>query len=634
MTRVIVNIILLTILHTIVTAQISSDSLVHTPQSFAKRGVNTSFEKHLNIYTMHSLLNYNVGIGKLFFGLKEDFGSTIIKSSDKNIRDEHYFSFLSEYELMPMLKFGWTVNNDIYSDNRSLAINQVSITQSTLYSRITPYNKIDIVPFAGISNNKQIGETDMGYIYGAEIGIDSLHLNDFDISSIARFSNEDISPRQNITRLATIKLSNRFENSIANRFSASYNEQKKDFYFATDSTTQSYFDINNNIQSRTEKNYYLQDQLVIYPSQSNFLFTIFGRIDWRNIDRDTRYRVPESISTNSFDTNIEEYKINFLSSLQYNFGNLSTQLRISYLEREEKHFAREIENANQIFYERRKELEFQKNNKSQQTTVSLAAHYAISGNDLVTGSILQRKIVYDTPSDLNFDDRDELLTIFEIEYRRKLNSLTDIFLKLDGSINHLVYIFAERSSNNNIRRVLSFTSGTSFTGQRFRNTTTASVLADYTVYDFREYNPLLRNFSFRRFSVSDSSSFSFTRKFSLNLDGYLRLSEQGDFNWNNFSNHPSRYLKEIYIEPTLRYVYKKFVVGAGIKYFSLSTYGYENLEKVLQTEYISLGPTAEIIIRSGKNLYLYLNGWYEFISTEDNASKEMANFNLRLNWTL
>ena len=630
----ILNIILILFIQTVVFAQISSDSLVHTPQSFSKRGLNTSFEKHLNIYTLHSLLNYNVSVGKLFFGLKEDFGSTIIHSSNKNIRDEHYFSFLGEYEFNPILKFGWTVNNDLYSDNRSLAINQVSITQSTLYSRITPYNKVDIVPFAGISNNQQIGETDLGYLYGAEVGIDSLRINDFDISSIARFSNEDISPRKNLTRLANVTLSNKFENSLTNRFSASYSEQKKDFYFATDSVTQDYFSINNNIQSRTEKNYFIQDQLILYPVRSNFLFTLFGRIDWRNIDRDTRYRVTENISTNSFDTNIEEYKINFISSVQYNFSDLSTQLRISYLEREEKHFARAIEGANQIFYERRKELELQKNNKSQQTTLSLSAHYNISNNDILSGSILHRKIVYDTPSDLNYDDRDELLTIFEIEYRRKINSLTDIFVKLDGSINHLVYIFAERSSNNNMRRVISFTSGTSFTGQRFRNTTSASVLADYTVYDFREYNPLLRNFSFRRFSVSDSSTFLFTRNLSINLDGYLRLSEQGDFNWNNFSSHPSRYLQEMYIEPVVKYRINKFSLGLGIKYFSLSTYGYEKLEKVLQNEYKSLGPTAEIVIRSGKNLYFYLNGWYEFITTEENSSKEMANFNLRLNWTL
>lgn len=613
-------------------AQITSDSLLHSPYNFSDKGINSAFEKKLNIYTLRSLINYNFATKGFFLGLKENYSSTIVQSTNKNIRDEHYFSFLGEYEISPVIKAGFTLNNDIYSDNRNLGINQISITHSTLYSRITPVEKINFVPFAGISRNNQMNEMDGGYVYGAELGIDSIRISDFDISSLARFTNEDISPRKNVYRLASVSLSNQFENSLINRLTASYSEQKKDFYFNVDSTTGSYFNIKNNIQSRNEQNYYLQNQLMLIPENSSILFFLFGRIDWRDIDRNTRYINPENISTNSFDTDIKEYRINFISSLSYTYKSLSAQLRISYSEREEKHFAKKIPGANEVFYDRRSELEFQKNNKSQQTTISLSSEFHLSKSNKIHTSILHRKIVYNTPSSLNFDDRDELLTIFRLQYDHQINALLSLFVRVDGSINHLVYILAQRSSNNNIRRVLSLTSGVNYLGKKLRNSTTASVMADYTVYDFREFNPYLKDFSFRRLSISDSLSFNLNRNFQVDIEGYVKLSEQGDFVWSNFTNRPFRYLQEIYAEPMIKFHRENYQIGFGMKYFSLTTYGYEKSKKIIQTEYESVGPSAEIIINTSEKLSLVFQGWYEFINTEAGNNQENINFNLRFNW--
>lgn len=614
--------------------QISRDSLVHSPQSFQNSSISTSFDKQINIYSLKSIVNYNLTFNKFFLGLKEDFKSTIIKSSHNNIKDEHYFSLLGEYSFQPYLKFGLTFNNDIYSDNRSLAINQVSVTQSTLYTRITPFRQINLIPFAGISNNKQIGETDNGYIYGAELGIDSLIVSDFTVNTTARFSNEDISPRRNLNRSFRLNVSNQFENTLMNQISASYTEQRRDFYLHADSLIANEFDVNNNIQSRTESNYYIQDQLILIPERSNFMVSFFGRLDWRKIDRDTRYVSLQNITTNSFDTNIEEFKIQFAANARYFYKNFTSRLNLSFIEREEKHAAKSILGSSEIFYNRRGDLEFQKNNKSQQTSLSILSTLKLSSKDYLSLSIYHRKLEYNTPSNDNYDDRDELLSIVGFEYRRKINSLMDLFLKLDGSFNHVVYIYGERSSNNNIRRVLKLTSGTTFKGKGFRTTTSASVMADYTVFDFKDFNPFLKNYSFRRFSVNDSTTIKISNRYYFTLDGYIMLSEQGDFNWKNFSNNPSRFLQEIYAEPVVSYKLPDMSFGLGIRYFTLNTYGYEDTEKVKQSGYNSLGPLARINVDVGDSLLVSLYGWYEFINIDENNEREIANLTLRLNWKL
>jgi len=614
--------------------QISRDSLVHSPESFQSSSISTTLDKQLNIYSLKSNVNYNLNLNNLFLGFKEDFKSTIINSFNKNIKDEHYFSLLGEYSFRPYLKFGITFNNDIYSDNRSLAINQVSVTQATFYTRVVPFPRFNVIPFAGISNNKQIGEIDNGYIYGAEFGIDSLEISDFTLNTTARFSNEDISPRRSLNRSFRLNLSNQFENTLMNEVSASYSEQRRDFYLHADSLIASMFNINNNIQSRTETNYYIQDQLILIPERSNILVTFFGRLDWRKIDRETRYVSLQNLTTNSFDTNIEEFKIQFATNARYYYKNFTALFNISFIEREEKHSAKDILEASEIFFEKRRDLEFQKNNKSLQTSLSVLSTLKLSPNDYLSLSLFHRKMEYDTPSENNYDDRDELLSILGFEYRRKVNSLMDVFLQLDGSLNHVVYIYGERSSNNNIRRVLKLTSGTTFHGKRFRTTTSASVMADYTVFDFVDFNPFLKNYSFRRFSVNDSTFIKIDEKFSFTLDGYIMLSEQGDFSWKDFSNNPSRFLQEIYAEPVINYKLSDILLGLGVRFFTLNTYGYEDTKKVEQSAYNSLGPLVRINIDLGSSLFVSLNGWYEFIKMSGNERRELANFTLRMNWVM
>jgi hypothetical protein len=617
----------------IVLGQLGKDSLNYSLRFFNDRSLLNTFEKQLNTYNFNTIFSHNFVSDDFYFGVKENFKSTIINSSSKNIKDEQYFWAIGQYTFNDRLKTGILFNSDIYSDDRQIALNKASLLTSTFFAKYSPEKKIEITPFGGFSQNEQIGQKDNGYVYGTEANIDNYSLGDFELSSLLKFQNEDISPRKNTYRLVNFDINSSLEQTLLNTISANYSQQRKDFYFSADPVTTSEFNITNNIQSRTESSYYIQDRIRIVPQSSPLSIDMQGRVAWRGIDRNTRYISLSNIANTNYDTRIEESRLEFTSGADYVTENTNLAFRFSFSERDEKHTPEKSSDLNSLVYDERLQLETQKNNNSQLTNISLSGKINLSNSDKLTLSLFHRKLKYDTPSDANFDDRDELLSIGRIMYEKEFSPFFRVFVNLEGNINKIVYIFAERSSNNNIKRILKFSSGGLITNGNFSSNNSAEVSANYTVFDYEELNPNFRSYSFRQLALRDSSSFRFTRKIRLFFTGYLKFSEQGDFKWSNFTSNPVRYLSEQYAEPKIFYDYQELSLGVGIRYFSLSTFNYLNgTEKNKISDYSSIGPLSEISYMVGERIVLKIYGWYEFIKTDDKANREMVNLSMRLSY--
>ncbi|MCX6149484.1 MAG: hypothetical protein NTX22_03050 [Ignavibacteriales bacterium] len=620
-------------------AQIRSDSLIFASTNRPANIFSTRFDKQLSTYNLRNSLYLNENFGNYFVGLYEDYFSTLIKLNPKSIKDEQYFSFITEYSLHNNFQTGIFLNNNILSDDRKLGLNEASIFSASFFTRWRPYDSVTIAPHFGYSINRQIGENDAGYLYGAEALVKSLTISDFEIHSTFKFLNDDISPRKNTLRYFNLNLSNSFDESFRNILSSSFQQSRKDFYFKADSAISNDFNITNNIQSRTESNYFLQDKIAFYNSTNPFSFDLIGRVVWRDIDRDTRYRSVANISSSIFDVKVNEFRLEFESTGNIKSTDFDGNIRLMYSERDERHLTKNFGESNvflfderQKAFEERSSTESEKNNRADRISISLSGRYRISTVDTLSFSLLHNKLQYDTPSKNNFDDRDELLSIVRLYYIRKLNPFFDVFINLEGSLNHIVYIYSERSSNNNYQRVIRLGSGGNYNGKNISSRNLFEVSSNYTVYDFEDLNPNYRSFSFRQLSYQDSSSIRLTNRLFFNFYGYIKLSEQGDFKWTNFSGRPIRDLEEIYIEPKLNVKILGLFYGIGIRYLTLKTYMYKSNLRSKESDYRSVGPLAEIsIILKKLNIRLY--GWYEFIKT-DNKRRELANLNVQMFWNL
>src|SRR5690606_30952532 len=125
-------------------------------------------------------------------------------------------------------------------------------------------------------------------------------------------------------------------------------------------------------------------------------------------------------------------------------------------------------------------------NNSIRAAVSILGNFNFSPTDKLSFSLLQNKLRYDTPSKDNFDDRDELLSIARLRYSKMLNPFVETYVNLEGTYNHIVYLFSERSSNNNINRILRLSSGGNYRGKNVTSVNNFEVSANYTVYDFED----------------------------------------------------------------------------------------------------------------------------------------------------
>lgn len=615
-------------------SQSVKDSLNFSHSKYRADVFRTSLEKRLNTYNLRSGLNYSINSGNFFFGIHENYFSSLLNSTEKNIKDEQAVSVIGEYSINPIFSVGILTQNSIYSNDRKIAINDASNVYSTVFTKIRPIDQLTIIPYGGYSINKQINEDDRGPIYGGNINLDRYYYNEFQISSKLKFQEEDIAPRKNTHQIASVQLKNNFDETLTNQISANYSNTNKDFYFDTDSTTSRMFDISKNIQTRSEEKYFIEERIYNSRFLTDLFFDLRANVSMRNIDRETKFKNLSNLGISSFDSNIEEFRLAFSGTTEYRSNLFFGKLNIDYSEREEKHSAKNIDDANQILFDQRSVQEKKKNNSSQYTTLSALGNYFLSQKDNLTFSLLHRKLVYNTPSEDNSDDRDELLSIMRLSYTRTFNHLFNFFVNLEGSYNHVVYIFSERSSNNNVRRILKLNSGGEFKGSHFFSKNTFEVSANYTSYDFEDIVPNSRSYSFRQFSAKDSSSVKILGNVFAEFNGYVKLSEQGDFNWTNFTNNPDRFLVEFYLEPLFNIRKNNFKMGVGLRIFSLQTFGYNEFsEKYLTNKYSSIGPITNFTLQL-PNLDLYFYGWYEFIKNEKNIKRELANLTLSVNWKL
>ncbi|MCU0333037.1 MAG: hypothetical protein MUC75_06740, partial [Ignavibacteriaceae bacterium] len=612
-------------------AQSTPDSTLYSIPISALNRLFSNFDKQLNTYYLNTGIDLYGSFSKFEYRINQNYRSTLIQTNQNTVRDEEYFFALGKYRLSNGWKQGIALTSNIVSDDRQLGINQATIYQAVTLSELYFIRGLIVTPYGGYSDNRQVNEIDRGPIYGLDGKLNKINSVDFDISSVLRLQNEDISPRKNTIRYLDLLVTNPFNPDVTNFFNALFNQSRKDFYISTDSITSQQFDITNNIESRTETAFLLQDRLNYNNFFNLFSLELAGRVNFRTIDRNTRYKSTSIQSPSIFDTQVDELGIVVESGLFYRTEYANAGINLNYYERDEKHITKKFEGVAESFYEQRSELESRKNNNSYRTTISFLGNIYPSRKDQISLSLFHSKLKYDTPSGENDDDRDELLTIGRLRYSRYLSPFFQIFSNLEGTLSHLVYIFSGRSANNNINRVLRLSAGGYYSGAQFSSLNNFEVSANYTVYDFQDVASNLRSISFRQFTATDSTNYRITKNFSFVVTAYLKLTSQGELDWGNFAERPLRYLQEIFADPKFGIVSDYSFFAIGLRYFSLNTFRYNKTERVPDSDFLSIGPLFEILIGS-KMLYLKLNTWYEFISDNSNVNRERLNFILAMNW--
>lgn len=618
--------------------QFSENKRNTTSQPDSTNRAAVSFDKSLNTYHWIGSFWYANAVGPLSFEVRERFLSTLIRADRNYITDDQMFATRLHYRLKSWLSATSLVSSSLLSDNRNSgsSIGKASSHAWYLGFSYQPFEHITIEPLAGARIDNQLTQHDHGPTYALTIAADSLNFAGYTGGLNSSFQYDDIKPRILETNYATLTLQKHFFEQSENSLVLNYYRNRRDFYLTADSAVMAQHAILYNIESRAEDLFTVNDTLQ-YTVSNTMGWIIHGNISTREITRATRYKNIEDPSRSPLNTVIDELKLEGGIRGFFRFSkSLQSWIAFTYLERDEKHQLDAPDLNGTSLYKRLEFVEEQKNNHARRATLTSVSDWFFSPSDTIMLSTSINGLRYDTPSNENDDDRDEVWYLVSLTTRHRVNQHLNLEFSANANLSHIVYLYATRSADNNWNRIIRLAPSAYYRPWLcFTTANTFEVLANYTVYDFESSTSALRSYAFRQFAWIDSTQYQLTRRLAFRWFSHFRLYERGEFQWHTFSEKPVNYFEEKLYIGTARYeVFPGLLFSLGIRYFSLKRYVYSGAERALENYYRSIGPTTSIEMNIHDRTIFSVHGWYERqTQTAQSASASttiMVSLNIRI----
>ena len=596
--------------------------IAHSPLN----GLNFGFDKLLTTYHWNGMGRYEGISGPLWFLFDEQYLSTVILSDVNSIRNEEQFGFTAKYRLTDLLRSSIRESSYVLSDNQSAGIGTAS--SHALYGGIEyhPFDQLMVEPLAGVRFDNQIDQQDRGPSYALSVFSDGLESGGYRSRFGGNVRYDRLDPRILETHFDTLRIDKEFPDRTRNVLQIFFNRHRRDFYFPADPIVQSVFGVKNNIESRTENSLTVGDSIEYPISPATTLF-MQANILTRGIGRDVRYRNFSNTSSPALNSNIDEFRIDGSAVADYSApGGLNASIQVAYQERDESHALEPNDSVASGKFISLSESETRKNNFSHRTLLSTSLSMGLGRSDSVEFSGMTSILRYDTPSDLNTDDRDELRDILGLTYTHRFTSYFSARTLFEVNLNHLVYLSGLRSADNTWNRIFRISPRFAYSPSNwFHSYNTFEVLANYTTYDFEFVAGSVRSFAFRQFAFIDSTTWGITKRCSLSWTHYLRFYERGELNWDGFSERPLFYFEDkTYMGAAEFRVNDDLRFATGLRFFSQARYGYTGAKRTLENYLRSLGPVTTMELNFGSRTRILLNGWYEHQVQTDQASRDLT----------
>ncbi len=582
--------------------------------------------RELSNFYWNGFLNYSFSKGSNELFLYERFSEMIIRTDRKFIRDDNDFRF-GFYRGVSRFKLGFAFNSVSFADDKLSGLSRASSSEFLFGGKVYPSSRFALYAMAGYKLDYQLGQKDKGWTYVISSDTAEFPISDYHLKANLHHSEDFITPRKNILSALNLAMMRKFTSDVESKVEFLVKRVKRDFYFYADSNLQKMYNVNFNIDGRDEK-VILGQAILAYPLLENFIVNLDFSASERNIAKLIRYK-----TQSLYDTNIEEFILNTGVGLSYESEKIRVNLKMNYVERNEVHASQRHQFMSEPSFFKAKQIEEQKNNKSFRRSVSGEISLNVSDRTTLGGMFYLSLFRYDTPSSLNDDDRDELLQIFRVFLRIKMSREIRIEIPLDLNNQHLVYIFATRSVNNNWNRIIKLSPVVIFESGRVRNRASFSVLANYTIYDFESRVSTVKSYVFRQFYLGDSISFPIFDRVSFEGNAQVILSESGRLKWDEFKERPAIFISASEYSFKLNYSLSdgaKF--SLGYHRFEERRFRFVELNKIPDSRIIASGPTCGIEIEN-KKFKLNCTGWVERLKFGDRIS-DVPNLNLNLTFNL
>jgi hypothetical protein len=592
------------------------------------------FERNLNTYLWTGRLVLLKTFSDFSIEVNDQYRSSTILATQKFVKDEQSLTALFSKKLGAEFRARISASSLVLSDNRNIGISEASSHQLLGGFEYYPLDIVSITPMLGIRYDNQLGIKNQGLSYQINGRVNDLDLSGYRMNAIGRLAGDDISPRKGVSNLASLSITKVFSEQARNQLRFQFLQNRRDFYFSADSLTRMQYGVTSNIDSRRENIFVVGEELT-YRFSTASLLSFGADISNRHVGRVTLYKNFLSPSSSIFDADVSEFRFETLLQFLYTTPSTNVMMRVNYAERDERHTAANIESVEKSFYDMRRREEEKNNNSSRKTSFSGSTSLPLSGSDRIEASFSASLFQYDTPSGENVDDRDELMIVASIAEERIWSPSLRVRLNANVVLNHMVYLFSQRSANNNWNRIIRLAPKIDYTpASWFHTTNVFEVLANYTVYDFEEEVKSVKSYSFRQFFWLDSTTIQIAQR--IWMDGVVlwKFYERGQLFWKEFKERPANYFSERTLFTQLRYSTPGVTFAVGLRMFSQKRYASQGDDKELENSILNIGPTCTIDWNFSRTGVLSLGGWYEMQYQTDVVTSTFSNLILRVTFVL
>jgi hypothetical protein len=260
-------------------------------------------------------------------------------------------------------------------------------------------------------------------------------------------------------------------------------------------------------------------------------------------------------------------------------------------------------------------------------------------SDSLEFSSAVRKKKYDTSDTSNFDDRDRLRYEMNLFYGHVFTPRFRIGNQAQVILEHLVYIFGEKSDQNNWNRIFKLSPEISFIpAAGVENLARFELVANTTDYDFELDPAFIKSTIYRRYTFSDSVHWGIRRGWKIIVEYAMDLEDGGRLLWDDWIQQISEEYRTH--RATFRFCRETqagILFESGFSLYERKGWDYDQdpaagSVKIPFAYLLRFGPLLQLSYPSASGMRLDARGDLSWVHEWGSDDYTIVNLDLRVTW--
>ncbi|MDZ7392182.1 MAG: hypothetical protein ONB25_04660 [candidate division KSB1 bacterium] len=580
------------------------------------------FRQDLNAYAWIYDLGAQARTGRLHFGARERFQSSMLRlgpGGDKWKDDQHLEAF-ARWHLSPHLLLSVRVLSSALSDRQSGYRNDVRTELVESSARANLSQRAWAEASFGGKRDLLFGHDDRGLCYGSRLGIERAVLAGYENTLQFEYGGDRFPVRKNQDLALTYGVHREFVPGTSDSLRVSFSTRRRDNYFSAAGEVETY-------QERPA------------AIENHLSYRLMEGMDL-DLENAARYREVE-VALRDGDKlrdhrRRQDQEFEHWLRLSFTRGGLGWRTRLGYWAQDQR-YDMPATQAPSPFSPRAAFVT--PANYSSRLSLVNEVGFRMGAADSLASRLSMSLLRYDTPDTNNFDDRDELRIAASLLVEHLFSAGLKLQVMASVNLYHIVYLFAERSADNNWNRVFRFTTrGFYLPSPRILFYQSFEVLANYVAYDYEQVFEETRSFVFRKFVADDSLSWQASERSRIYGESRLLVEENGRLYWDEWAERPLMSRTSLWVRLAWKYrLTSTMEIAPGFLYYRRQGWRHslDSQGKWRQEEYEhhwSRGPVLSLTYGGPSGVRFEMRAARRRVNSTGQAPQTLNSVDLGLTW--